>query len=280
MSNSKPGISVRFERTPKGFKASLRFHLRHHVTDHHPADITVMGFADGASSEDSNATAAHALRSALAVADMTLSNPAMQLLLPPGTMQTIAITKALADAAPKGALAIEHAGKSLWSHFTGGMKKLAKGLSSVDGCGALMGGEPIALVGMKRPPHNFTTRASALAHMSTQAFNRAGTMVTNPYASVNPSANPYATNPWAPFPVPNQAQSPAPMATPDLAPPADATNYDGTPSEAYQEAATNEEIDAATQMTDPTATAASADELALMGAEDFAAHFHDPNAEW
>lgn len=297
MSNKSPGITVRFERTGKGFKASLRFHLRHVGTGHKPGTMVISGISDD---DDPQAGAAGALKSALAIANMSLSNPAMSLLLPPGTMETIAMTKALADAAPQLAHTAVATGKSLWSHFAGGMKKLAKNLSSVDGCGAMMGGEPIMILGTvvdhrSNPGGAYQTHApkatagrnfanaSALANLSRQAFNTPGSMVTNPNASVNPSANPYAQNPWAPFPTPNQADSPSVMSPPDLASPADAYNYDGTPSDAYEQAATNEEIDAATQTADPSATPASQtpeQNLEMMGAEEFANYFADPNAEW
>lgn len=294
--SKSPGVTVRFERTGRGFKAQLKFHLRHVGTGHQPGHIVVSGLSDN---DDPHDGAADALKSALAVASMSLVNPAMQLLLPPGTMQTIELAKNLADAGKAGVLEAKQAGKSIWSHFTGGMKKLAKGLSSVEGCGAMMGGEPIMLLGTtdhrSSPGGAYQTHQpkssagrnfanpSALAQLSRQAFNTPGSMVTNPNASVSPPANPYAQNPWAPFPTPNADQSPNVMAPMDLASPADATNYDGTPSEAYEQAATNEEIDAATQMQDPSATPASqtpGENLEMMGAEEFANYFADPNAEW
>lgn len=252
VTHKEPGVWVKFERIPQGWKANIRLRLKH------GSDVSVSGVGG-----DEPGGASDALLRAGTLAFNLSQDPVMQLLLPPGASQAILATKIIADASKGGILKAEHAGKSLWKHFTGAWKSIAKGLddqAQSAGCGAIMGGQPTRICEANTTP-SLASAAVMGVLMGAIARRRPATFLsrlaqsrTNPYASMPLSANAQATNPWAPFPVPNPGQSPAALAPPTTIPPPAAPGEDPSATPSFGDTP-EPELDAHGEAMDPSAFA-------------------------
>lgn len=230
MRSTEPGLFLSFERIPNGWRAKLGFRLSNQFSD--------MRVSGEATDDEPNCVhpSAQALHRAVVLANQLLTNPNVVALMPPQVQVALQVTRELARAAKRGVLDRTVNGKKLWEHFHGVFRKIARGLADAGSnrpTGAVMGGERLQLCDMSgcvgfRPPHKGhhdnrsrerargRTPAAPQQTMPTMPIGPTGGPMPGmgpipgfpPGGSPSPTSGPYALNPWAPFPQPNQWQAP------------------------------------------------------------------------
>lgn len=252
-SKPAPGLTLKIERVPHGWRATVTLGLLGGA-----AAVSTMGIDDRETNRHYEPSPAAALHRAVVAANQVLQSPQVLALLPPQVTTALAVTRDLARIAKRGLLDRSINGRKLWEGFHGAFRQLARGLSDVatgKGGGAVMGGERLQLVDhtgciVGALPDAFRRRHQQAVQANRPIIGPQGRGVRSPgrlpigpqggvmpglgpipgFPPPSPAQNPYATDPWAPFAQPNQQQTPAFNATPSEQPtPAYAPSYPGEP---------------------------------------------------